>query len=83
MGGARRRRADALLAADGLEHVRHHLRTVRRYRPHLLTEPEEKLLAEKSVTGRDAWTRLFSEQTSAIRVDLPDDEPSRSRSTSR
>jgi oligoendopeptidase F len=67
-------RAEELLAADGLERVRHHLRTMRRYRPHLLSEPEEKLLAEKSQSGRDAWTRLFSEVTSAIRVEL-DDEP--------
>lgn len=69
-------KVDELLAADGLETTRHHLRTLRRYRPHLLSEPEEKLLTEKSLTGRDAWTRLFSELTSAIRVDLPDaDEP--------
>ena len=27
-------------------------------------------MAEKSVTGRDAWSRLFSELTSAIRVEL-------------
>ena len=64
--------ADRLLESDGLELVRHHLRTARRYRPHLLSEAEEKLMAEKSVTGRDAWSRLFSEQTSAIRVELPD-----------
>jgi oligoendopeptidase F len=63
-------RADALLAADGLDTARHHLRTLRRYRPHLLSEPEEKIMAEKSVTGRDAWGRLFSELTSAITVDL-------------
>jgi oligoendopeptidase F len=63
-------RADELLRADGLDQARHHLRTIRRYRPHLLTEPEEKLLAEKSVTGREAWSRLFSEVTSAITVDL-------------
>ena len=35
-------RADELLSADGLETTRHHLRTLRRYRPHLLSEPEEK-----------------------------------------
>jgi oligoendopeptidase F len=63
-------RADALLATDGLEFARHHLRTARRYRPHLLTEPEEKVLAEKALTGRTAWTRLFEEQASAITVDL-------------
>jgi oligoendopeptidase F len=69
-------RAEELLGADGLDTSRHHLRTLRRYRPHLLSEPEEKIMAEKAQTGRDAWTRLFSEQTSAIRVDLPDgDDP--------
>jgi oligoendopeptidase F len=67
-------RADELLSAEGLETTRHHLRTLRRYRPHLLSEPEEKLMTEKALTGRDAWTRLFSEQTSAIRVSLPDSE---------
>jgi oligoendopeptidase F len=69
-------RAEELLSADGLGTSRHHLRTVRRYRPHLLTEPEEKIMAEKAVSGREAWTRLFSEHTSAIMVDVPEeDEP--------
>jgi oligoendopeptidase F len=63
-------RVGELLEADGLEKTRHHLRTVRRYRPHLLSEPEEKIMAEKSVTGADAWTRLFSELTSAVEVEL-------------
>jgi oligoendopeptidase F len=69
-------RADELLAADGLDFARHHLRTARRYRPHLLSEPEEKILAEKALTGRTAWSRLFEEQASAILVELEDaDEP--------
>jgi oligoendopeptidase F len=69
-------RAEELLSADGLDIARHHLRTARRYRPHLLTEPEEKIMAEKSVTGDSAWSRLFSEVTSAIKVDLDgEDEP--------
>jgi oligoendopeptidase F len=63
-------RADELLAADGLDFVRHHLKTARRYRPHLLSEPEEKILAEKALTGRTAWSRLFEEQASAITVEL-------------
>jgi oligoendopeptidase F len=63
-------RADELLATDGLEFARHHLRTARRYRPHLRSEPEEKVMAEKNLTGRTAWSRLFDEQTSAITVDL-------------
>jgi len=64
-------RADELLRADGLETARHYLRAVRRYRPHLLSEPEEKILTEKGVTGHSAWGRLFSEQLSALQVRLP------------
>jgi oligoendopeptidase F len=67
-------RAEALLATEGLEFARHYLRTARRYRPHLLSEPEEKILAEKALTGRTAWTRLFEEQASAITVDLDEGE---------
>ena len=64
--------AEELLATEGLDFARHHLRTARRYRPHLLSEPEEKIVAEKALSGRNAWTRLFEEQTSAIAVDLED-----------
>lgn len=60
-----------LLTADGLEFCAHHLRRVRRCRDHLLSEPEERILAEKSVTGAGAWGRLFEELTSAIKVQLP------------
>src|ERR1044071_4073832 len=51
-------RADALLATEGLDFARHHLRSARRYRPHLLTEPEERIMTERALTGRSAWTRL-------------------------
>ena len=48
----------------------------RRYRPHVLTKPEELIVTEMSVTGSSAWSRLFDELTSAIRVDAPGfDEP--------
>ena len=72
-------RADELLAVrdsgdDELEFCRHHLRTVRRYRPHLLSEKEEKLLAEKSISSQSAWARLFGEVVAALRVDLDDNE---------
>jgi oligoendopeptidase F len=69
-------RADELLGAESLDQARHHLRNARRYRPHLLTEAEEKVMAEKSVTGSAAWSRLFSEVTTAVRVQLDGaDEP--------
>jgi oligoendopeptidase F len=64
-------RVEQLLAHDGLDFCAHHLRTARRYREHLLSEPEEKILAEKALTGASAWTRLFEELTSAIEVELP------------
>ncbi len=64
-------RVEELLAGDGLEFCAHHLRNVRRYREHLLSEPEEKILTEKALTGANAWTRLFEELTSAIEVNLP------------
>jgi oligoendopeptidase F len=72
-------RADELLAVrdtgdDQLEFCRHHLRTVRRYRPHLLSEKEEKLLAEKSISSQSAWARLFGEVVAALRVDLDGNE---------
>ncbi|MDQ4040244.1 MAG: M3 family oligoendopeptidase [Actinomycetota bacterium] len=67
-------RADELLAGERLDFCRHHLRTQRRYRPHLLSEPEEKLMSEKAVSGRNAWTRLFAELTSDIRVSVEGEE---------
>ncbi|HUQ40131.1 MAG TPA: M3 family oligoendopeptidase [Acidimicrobiales bacterium] len=63
-------RVTELLAEPGLEFCRHHLENERRYREFLLSEPEEKILAEKAVTGRSAWSRLFSQLTSTIEVEL-------------
>ena len=65
-------RADQLLASGELDFCRHYLRRLRRYRPHQLTEPEERILTETEVTGPSAFRRLFTEQTSSLRVDLPD-----------
>lgn len=64
-------RAETLLADDTLAPYRHHLETVRAGKPHVLSEVEERLLATIEPTGRSAWVRLFTEQTSAIEVDIP------------
>ena len=71
--------AEELLDTKSLDFCAHHLRSVRRYRNHLLSEPEEKLLTEKSLSGGSAWVRLFDELTASINIDLeaangPDDE---------
>ncbi len=62
---------DTLLANPSLEFAAHHLRAKRRYRDHLLSEPEERILTEKNVTGASAWSRLFAELSSAITIELP------------
>jgi oligoendopeptidase F len=67
-------RVESLLASDGLAFCGHYLRSARRYRPHLLSEPEEKVLAEKSISSQSAWARLFGELTSALRVRIDGDE---------
>ena len=61
---------ETLLADDRLAFAGHHLRSARRYRDHLLSEPEERILAEKSVSGSSAWSRLFNELTSTLEVEL-------------
>ena len=66
--------ADALVAKPALERWRHWLSTVRRFRPYVLTEPEEKIMTEKAVSGSSAWDRLFDELTGALRVTLDEEE---------
>src|SRR5947209_4800176 len=63
-------RVDELLAGVDLDFCRHYLRNARRYRPHLLTEPEERIFSEKALTGRNAWGRLFEDLTASIEVEL-------------
>ncbi len=43
------------------------LRDTRAFRPHQLSDDLEKLLHEKFVSGRAAWTRLFDETTADLR----------------
>lgn len=58
-----------LLAHPTLEKYRHYLEAERRYQPYQLSEIEEQLLVEKSVTGRSAWTRFFTQLIGAMRLD--------------
>jgi oligoendopeptidase F len=59
--------AAALLASPALARRRHLLESMRRYRPHLLSEPEERILEELANTGERAWGRLFDEILAAAR----------------
>jgi len=58
---------DAKLADPALAHYRPWLRDVRAMRPYQLSDQVEKLLHEKSVAGRNAWTRLFDETIADLR----------------
>jgi oligoendopeptidase F len=69
-------RAEQIEADPALDLYRHHLESIRKYRDHLLSEAEERVLAEKQVTGRAAWVRLFDEQTSAVVVRVDGDDMS-------
>ena len=58
--------AQALLDDPQLAIHRHYLEQVRKYRPHLLSEPEERIVNEKDLTGPSAWARLHTEITSSL-----------------
>jgi oligoendopeptidase F len=66
--------AGKMMAHPTLAHYQHWLETTRRYQPHRLSEPEEKILAEKAVTGRDAWRRFFGELMGSIRYPFDGEE---------
>jgi oligoendopeptidase F len=65
-------RADEILGDAAIERYGNYLRSQRRYRPHVLSEPEERIDTEKSVTGSSAWVRLFEELVADVKVDLDD-----------
>jgi oligoendopeptidase F len=59
---------DALISSSPeLTHYGPWLRDVRAMRPHQLSDDIEKLLYEKYVSGRAAWTRLFDETMAGLR----------------
>jgi oligoendopeptidase F len=59
---------EAKLAASArLAHYRPWIRDVRSFRPHQLDDEIERVLHEKTVTGRRAWNRLFDETMAALR----------------
>lgn len=62
--------ANRLLADEALSRYRHFLENERRYKPHRLSEPEEKILDEKANTGSRAFRRLFDEVINNIRFEV-------------
>jgi oligoendopeptidase F len=58
------------LKAPALARYAPWLRDTRAFRPHQLSDELEKLLHEKYVAGRAAWTRLFDETMAALRFPI-------------
>lgn len=50
--------------------LRYHLETIRRFKPHTLTEPEEKIINLKNVTGRSAVHTLYDVITNGFTFTL-------------
>ena len=61
-------------AAPELAHYVPWLRDTRAFRPHQLSDKLEKLLHEKYVSGRAAWTRLFDETIADLRFPIRGEE---------
>jgi len=60
----------AKLAAPEAARYAPWLRELRAFRPHQLSDELEKLLHEKHVAGRAAWTRLFDETMAGLRFPI-------------
>jgi oligoendopeptidase F len=58
------------LASPELKRYAPWLRDTRAFRPHQLSDELEKMLHEKYVAGRAAWTRLFDETMAALRFSV-------------
>lgn len=54
-----RKKLKDLVSEKTLQNYRHYLENIIKTKPHRLTEPEEKILADKNMTSRQAFTRLF------------------------
>jgi len=68
----------ALIAAyennAALKHYKSWVDQIRLFRPHLLSKELERFIHEKSVTGRNAWVRLYDETLAHIRCPLGDQQ---------
>jgi oligoendopeptidase F len=68
--------AKKLYADPEASKYRHFVEEARKFRPHQLSEPEERVLTDFSPVGNGAWVRLFDELCARIRVSVEGEEVS-------
>ncbi|HET9781217.1 MAG TPA: M3 family oligoendopeptidase [Candidatus Dormibacteraeota bacterium] len=68
--------AAKLYADDEAVKYRHFVEEARKFRPHQLSEPEERVLTDYGPVGNSAWVRLFDELCARIRVEIDGGEMS-------
>ena len=68
-----------LLSDPVLEDYVHYLEAERRFKPYQLSEIEEQLLIKKSVTGRQAWVRYFTQVMSSLRYEFDGEQLTQSQ----
>ncbi len=60
-------RFEELLGDPALADYAHFLRALRRFKPHVLSEPEERLLTRKQVSGSSSFVQLYDELAGSLR----------------
>lgn len=63
-------RVQSTLAHPVLAPYRHYLERILRYRPHILTEPEERVLAEMEPVAGSAWSNLFDKMLGNLKFGI-------------
>jgi oligoendopeptidase F len=63
--------ADALADDPAVAANRHHLRSLRRFKPHVLADEEERMLAEREPVV-SAWQNLFAQTVANVRAPFDD-----------
>ena len=65
---ARRRPRRGARSAPDVARDSHHLRSLRKYKPHKLSEDEERVWAERSPAAQMAWQNLFEQTVANVKV---------------
>jgi len=66
--------AHRLVGDPALARYAHYLTQLRRFKPHVLSEPEERILTRKDLSGRTAFVQLYDELAGSLRFRIDGEE---------